>query len=746
MDKLLESLKGIGPYYQKKLVKLRLKTVRDLLRHFPSRYEDFSNLKKISEVNVDEVCSVFGKIEKIKTRKSFKKRLFITEAVLTDQTGQIGVVWFGQPFLMRSLKAGILVIISGKVAQKPASAEGYGAARDKKIFFQSPVFEVVSRNADKLEEVEIHFERLKHTGGLIPVYPETKGLTSRGIRFLMKPAIDASKNLSDFLPRSVIEQAGLIDFKTAIQEVHFPSSLQMASSARQRFAFEEIFLTQFLLLEARAENASFKAPQIPMDIEFVKSILTKLDFELTQTQKQALWEIVKDLNKKYPMNRLLNGDVGSGKTIVVLIALALVVKSGWQGVLMAPTEILSRQHFQTATKILKSLSAPEGRDLASGGGIEIVLFTSKQAKIASEDLEGEMAKPSLKKLIASGKSILVIGTQAVLQKGVDFPKLGLVVVDEQHRFGVKQRQQLLMNNESRIKNNGENKNITHNSSFLIPHFLSMSATPIPRTLALGLWGDLDISVISEMPKNRKRTETKLIEPGGREGLYQFIKERVFQGEQVFVICPRIEKPDVELDYQRLLNLDAKAVKEEFEKLKTSVFPDLKLGILHGKMKPQEKEKVMAEFSENKINILVSTSVIEVGIDVPNATVMVIEGADFFGLAQLHQFRGRVGRGEKQSYCFLLTETESKTAQERLKSFAEFFDGFSLAEEDLKLRGPGQFFGVKQSGIPDMATNALKDLKLVVLARKLAEACLPKLDKLPLLKNELESFRQRVHLE
>lgn len=716
LDKSIENIKGIGPYYQKKLDKLRIKTVRDFLRHFPSRYDDFSHLKKINEVSVDEVCSVFGRIEKLKTRKSFKKRLFITEAVLQDQTGKIGIVWFGQPFLMRSLKAGILIIVSGKVAGKPASAKSYGAARDNNLFFQSPVFEIVSRNAEKVEEAEIHFEKLKHTGGLIPVYPETKGMTSRGIRFFIKPVIEAAKNSPDFLPNSVIEQAGLLDFKTAIQQVHFPSSLEMAEKSRQRFAFEEIFLAQFLLLEARAKNALFKAPQIPMDIEFVKNILAKLSFELTQTQKQALWEIIKDLNKNYPMNRLLNGDVGSGKTIVVLIALALVVKSGWQGVFMAPTEILSRQHFQTATKILKSL------------GIEIALLVAKQALIVTEDLSGELTKPSLKKLIASGKPLLVIGTQAVLQKDIDFSKLGLVVVDEQHRFGVKQRQQLLIGNS------------------LVPHFLSMSATPIPRTLALGLWGDLDISIISEMPKNRKKIETKLIEPSGREQLYQFIRERVLEGEQVFVICPRIEKPEFELDYQRLLNLDAKAVKEEFAKLQTGTFPDLKLGILHGKMKSSEKEKVMAEFSENKVNILVSTSVIEVGIDVPNATVMVIEGADFFGLAQLHQFRGRVGRGEKQSYCFLLTETDSKTAQERLSAFTDFFDGFSLAEEDLKLRGSGQFFGVKQSGISDMATNALKDLKLVIMARKLAQACLLKLDKLPLLRNELESFRQRVHLE
>ncbi len=712
-DKSIEELKGIGPYYQKKLKALRIKTIRDFLRHFPSRYEDFSQLKKISELEADGVCSVFAKIEKIKTRKSFKKRLFITEAVLKDETGEVPVTWFGQPFLMKSLKAGVLVIVSGKVVSK-----------EDKISFQSPVFEIVSRDQEEFESAEIHFEKLKHTAGLIPVYPETRGMTSRGIRFFIKPVIEIAKNQSDFLPRSVVEKAGLLDFENAIQQVHFPSSLEMAEKARKRFAFEEIFLTQFLLLEARAENASFKAPSVAIDIEFVKNILEKLNFELTQTQKNALWEIIKNLNKNYPMNRLLNGDVGSGKTIVVLIALALVVKSGYQAVFMAPTEILSRQHFKTASKILKEFSAKGGS--ASGGGIEIALLVSKQAMIVSTGLEGELTKLSLKKIISSGKPILVVGTQAVLQKDIDFPKLGLVVVDEQHRFGVKQRQQLLL---------GES---------LVPHFLSMSATPIPRTLALGLWGDLDISIISELPKDRKRIETSLVDSSGRQWLYGFIRERVGLGEQVFIICPRIEQAD--FDYQKFLTSDAKSVKQEFEKLKTEVFKDLKLGILHGRLKPSEKERVMNDFFENKISILVSTSVIEVGIDVPNATIMVVEGADRFGLAQLHQFRGRVGRGEKQSFCFLLSETESKIAQERLKAFSDSYDGFSLAEEDLKLRGPGQFFGVKQSGIPDMATNALKDLKLVILARKLAEACLLKFDKLPLLKSELESFRQRVHLE
>ncbi|MEW5805394.1 MAG: ATP-dependent DNA helicase RecG [Patescibacteria group bacterium] len=724
----VEELKGIGPYYLKRLTKLGIKTIRDLLWHFPVRYEDYSDLKKISEIKTEGICSALGKIEKISTRKAFRKRLFITEAVLYDKTGTIDIVWFGQPYLKRTIPEGAIVIVSGKVQKK-----------DNKLFFNNPVYEVIYRSAPaSVSEEEIDFSQLKHTAGLIPVYPETRGLTSRGIRFLIKPLMEKAKKLPEFLPEPVLKNAGLMDYKKAIKQAHFPDSLELAEQAKKRFVFEEIFLTQLLLLELRQKNALLKAPQIPIDIDFVKQILKTLSFELTESQKKALWRIIRDLARKYPMNRLLNGDVGSGKTIVALISLACAVKAGFQGVFMVPTEILSYQHFQTAGKLLKDF------------GIDICLLISKEARIVSGELEGELKKSALKKIIQEAKPVLVIGTQALIQKDVDFVNLGLVVVDEQHRFGVRQRQQLLVNNESRIKNNEHNKSIIHNSPFLIPHLLTMTATPIPRTLALGLWGDLDVSFIAELPKGRKKIITKIISQKQREQMYQFIREKVKAGEQVFIICPRIEKPeDQEFSYEKYLRLDTKAVKEEYEKLSKEIFPDLKLDILHGKLKSREKELVMKKFSGKEVDILVSTSVIEVGIDVPNATIMVIEGADYFGLAQLHQFRGRVGRGEKQSYCFLLTESESKAARQRLSAFSKIFDGFKLAEQDLKLRGPGQFFGVRQSGIPDLATKALKDFSLVLLAREQAEAVLqgsPRLEKYPRLKQELENFRQRVHLE
>lgn len=719
----VEELKGIGPYYLKRLAKLGIKTVRDLLWHFPVRYEDYSNLKKISEITTEDTCSVLGKVEKIHTRKAFRKRLFITEAVLYDKTGTIKVVWFGQPYLKKNIPEGAVLIVSGKVQK-----------RANQLFFNNPAYEVIYRAAPaSVSAEEVDFSQLKHTAGLIPIYPETKGLTSRGIRFLIKPVIDKARKLPEFLPEPVLQQVGLMTYSEAVKQVHFPDSLTLAEQAKKRFIFEEIFLTQLLLLERRQKNALLKAPVIPIDIDFVKEILSKLSFELTPSQKKALWQIIKDLARGYPMNRLLNGDVGSGKTVVALIALACTVKAGFQGAFMVPTEILAYQHLKTAGKLLRDF------------GIDIYLLISKEARIVSGGLEGEVKKTILKKTLEEGKPALVIGTQALIQKDINFLNLGLVVVDEQHRFGVKQRQQLLVNQQLKAKNSEKTE-----SSVLIPHLLTMTATPIPRSLALGLWGDLDLSFITELPKNRKRVITKIISPSQRASMYQFIRERVKAGEQAFIICPRIEKPEnQELSEESYLKLDAKAVKEEYERLRQEVFPDLKLGLLHGRLKSAEKELVMSKFSQGEIEILVSTSVIEVGIDVPNATVIVIEGADYFGLAQLHQFRGRVGRGEKQSYCFLLTESNSKTARQRLSAFSKIFDGFKLAEEDLKLRGPGQFFGVRQSGIPDLATNALRDFSLVMLAREQAKAIFdrsPYLEKFPLLKQELEQFRQRVHLE
>ena len=704
----LEELKGIGPYYLKKLEKLKIKTVGDLLYHFPSRYEDFSEIILIKDAT-EGVHSFLAKVENIQVRRSFRKKMFLTEATLYDRTGKLKAIWFNQPYLTKTITKDSMIIVSGKVKKEK-----------NKFIISSPVYEVVSKNGEFLTKDDINSENLKHTAGLIPVYPETKGLTSRGLRFLIKPLLAKTKYLKDFLPLEILKRNNLMDLKTALNQIHFPTNLEQAKKAKFRFSFEELFLLQLILKLNRNENKRLKAYQIPIEIEFIKELLKTLPFELTHSQKQALWEIVKDLGKDYPMNRLLNGDVGSGKTIVALIALITVFKNSYQGVLMAPTEILAQQHFETLKKFFKEFN------------LEAVLFISKQIRIYTDGLEGEIKRKALLEKISQGKPLIIIGTQALIQKDVEFKNLALVVIDEQHRFGVKQRAKLL-----------------DSPTNLIPHLLTMTATPIPRTLALGLWGDLDISFIKEMPLGRKKITSQLVFEKDRNKLYEFIRKRVSEKEQVFVICPRIEEKE-ELSFNQYLNLDTKAVKKEYEILSQQVFPDLRVGLLHGKLKSADKEEVMNQFKNGEIDILVSTSVVEVGIDVPNATIMVIEGAEKFGLSQLHQFRGRVGRGEKQSYCFLLVpQLVSKTTLSRLAYFTKIFDGFKLAQLDLKYRGPGEFLGEKQSGIPDLAMDALKNEELVLLAKKEASQILAtdkQLKNYPLLKNKLSQFQQEIHLE
>ena len=704
----LEEIKGIGPYYLKKLEKLKIKTVGDLLYHFPFRYEDFSEIIPIKDAT-EGIHSFLAKVENIQVRRSFRKKMFLTEATLYDRTGKLKAIWFNQPYLTKSITKDSMIIVSGKVKKEK-----------NKFIISSPVYEVVSKNGEFLTKDDINSENLKHTAGLIPVYPETKGLTSRGLRFLIKPLLVKTKYLKDFLPLEILKRNNLMDLKTALNQIHFPTNLEQAKKAKFRFSFEELFLLQLILKLNRNENKRLKAYQIPIEIEFIKELLKTLPFELTHSQKQALWEIIKDLGKDYPMNRLLNGDVGSGKTIVALIALITIFKNSYQGVLMAPTEILAQQHFETLKKFFKEFN------------LEAVLFISKQIRIYTDGLEGEIKRKALLEKISQGKPLIIIGTQALIQKDVEFKNLALVIIDEQHRFGVKQRAKLL-----------------DSPTNLIPHLLTMTATPIPRTLALGLWGDLDISFIKEMPLGRKKITSQLVFEKDRNKLYEFIRKRVSEKEQVFVICPRIEEKE-ELSFNQYLNLDTKAVKKEYEILSQQVFPDLRVGLLHGKLKSADKEEVMNQFKNGEIDILVSTSVVEVGIDVPNATIMVIEGAEKFGLSQLHQFRGRVGRGEKQSYCFLLVpQLVSKATLSRLAYFTKIFDGFKLAQLDLKFRGPGEFLGEKQSGIPDLAMDGLKNEELVLLAKKEAEQILAtdkQLTNYPLLKDRLSQFQKEIHLE
>ncbi|MBZ9578053.1 ATP-dependent DNA helicase RecG [Patescibacteria group bacterium] len=701
----IENISGIGPVFQKKLKKLGIKTVQDLLFHFPRRYEDFSNLIPISKVKINEICTVYGKILEIKTAKTWKRKMFLTQAIIEDKTGAIKVTWFNQPYLTRVLKKEDNVFLSGKAI---ISKNG--------VYLSSPIYEKGDLSSD-----------LTHTGRLIPVYPETAGLSSRWLRFILKPLLTNLENqINETLPKEIIKEYNLMPVKKALWEVHFPSSVKLSQKAQERFSFEELFYIQLFVLRERNRLNQEKSVSLPIKLETIQDFVKSLSFKLTDAQKKSAWQILKDLERPIPMNRLLEGDVGSGKTVVAAMAALNTIKQGYQAAFMAPTEILAKQHFQEVAKLLKDFK------------VNIGLLTGKQDQFRSKKLKNEVIEISRKKLLEktiNGELDILIGTHALIQDKVKFGKLGLVILDEQHRFGVEQRARL-------CKQNGQAK--------ILPHLLSMTATPIPRTLALTVYGDLDLSLINELPKGRKKIITKVINPKEREKTHEFIEKEVKKGRQVFVICPRIEAGNKEANETDVLGWsEVKAVKEEYEKLSKEIFPDLKVEMLHGKMATKEKENIMKDFKNKKTDILVSTSVIEVGIDVPNATVMMIEGAERFGLAQLHQFRGRVGRAGYQSYCLLFTDSPAKKTHQRLKALITSEDGFALAEKDLEIRGPGDFSGTRQWGIPDLMMNSLKDISLVEKTRESAKQILledPQLKKYPFLQDKLSRFRQRIHLE
>ena len=682
----VSKVRGVGPRYFKYLNKLGIKTIKDLLWHFPFRYEDFSQIKKIKDLQPDEICSLIVTITKVNLRRSFRKKMFIIEAKASDDTGTIDIIWFNQLYLIKTIPPGTTLSLSGKVK-----------AKGKKLILSSPSYEVISRQ--KLSED--FFEDLKHTGRLVPIYPETEGLSSRAFRYLIKPLLDSPLNLSEYLPDFLLKKYNLLPLKAALNQIHFPVSLALSQKAKERFIFESLLFSQLYLLKIKRKVNLLPYPKIKLDIEFLKSFVKALPFSLTEAQRKSLWEIAKNLNNQL-MNRLLEGEVGSGKTVIALAASLLTLNSQYQVAFMAPTEILAHQHFEKFKSFTKNYK------------VKIAFLTSSEAKIYDQGLEGKISKRALNKIINSYLPIIVIGTHALIQKNIHFNKLGLVIVDEQHRFGVEQRKKLLSPDT-----------ITKE----VPHLLSLTATPIPRTLALVFYGDMDLSVLDELPQERKKVITKVVPPKDKEKVYQFIREEVKKGRQVFVICPRIEENEISplafsaknlISLAEKINYEVKAVKKEYKKLSEDIFPDLKVDMLHGKMKSQEKEQVMRQFQENKINILVSTSVVEVGIDIPNATVMVIEGAEHFGLAQLHQFRGRVGRFKYQSYCFLFTESSSKIIYSRLASLVKYNDGFKLAEIDLSLRGPGEFLGTKQSGIPDLLMSSLLDKEMIEEVHQVAQ--------------------------
>ncbi len=724
----LIGIKGVGPKFVERLKNLNINTVKDLLWHFPFRYEDFSNVSKIEDLKTGERATVNGVIKEVKMRRTWAKKMIILEAVIADETGTVKAIWFNQKFLITILKKGTTVNIAGKVQE------------DKKGFmFSHPMFEIMSKHAAErlkegdIEEIISDLDYFKHTGRLVPIYPETARLTSKAIRYLIKGVFDNVENIAETLPDEILKKRGLLEINDALKKVHFPDSLEEAKEAKKRFSFEDLFYLQMSNIRQKKKLAKQKAYVFASNDEYAKDLLGQFPFEPTNSQKKAISEVLKDLEKGHPMNRLLQGDVGSGKTIVAIVAALVTANNNKQSAFMAPTEVLARQHYQTFKKFFSKFEKG------------VCLLTSSEAKVFyGDDMEIETKKPDLAKKISAGEIKIIIGTHSLIQKLVSFNNLAFVVIDEQHRFGVDQRAELV----SRKLNNADGGEL--------PHFLSMSATPIPRTLSLTVFGDLELSIIDELPKNRKPIITKVVAPENRNKVYAFIRGQVKKGRQIFVVCPRIEiPPDEELEkkvvYKSMFSSweDIRAVKDEYEKLSKKIFPDLRVDILHGKMKAKEKAGAMNKFKEGKTNILVSTSVIEVGVDIPNATIMMIEGSDKFGLAQLYQFRGRVGRGEHQSFCLLFTDSTAKTTYERLEALVKAKSGFELAEIDLTLRGPGQFLGQSQTGIPDLAMKAAQNPEMVKEARESAEEILnsdPELNNHLRLKNHLEQFEKDVHLE
>ena len=721
----VEKIPRIGPQYKKKLKKLGVKTVRDLLFHFPHRYEDFSTLTPVSNVKVGETVCIQGKILEIKNTITWKRRMAITEAIVKDDSGAIKVLWFNQPYLVDTLKPQDLVCLAGKVAMGKKSYSG--------IYLSSPAYEKIS--IEEKKALDLNKEKVKvpakgraliHTGGLIPVYPETEGLSSRWLRYILRPVLVQFKNkIEDPLPEIIKKENNLLPLNHALWQIHFPDSKELAQKARERFSFQELFFIQLNVLREKMKLKMEKAIPIPLNLKVIKSFVDSLPFKLTDAQRKSTWQILKDIEKPRPMNRLLEGDVGSGKTIVAIIAALNVAKAGYQTAFMAPTEILVNQHFKNLENILK------------GFKLKIGILTGHDYKVSQKKL----TKNELLKKIKRGEVDILIGTHALIQKEVRFGKLALVILDEQHRFGVEQRAHLCRS-VTKAKERRQQGNDLQTK--LIPHLLSMTATPIPRTLALTLYGDLDLSLLDEMPKGRKKIITKVIPPKGREDVYAFIRNEVKKGKQIFVICPRIESTETTPNWS-----ETKAVKKEYERLSKKVFPKLRMAMLHGKMKTKEKEEIMKKLKNKETDILVSTSVVEVGIDIPNATLMIIEGADKFGLSQLHQFRGRVGRGKDQSFCFLFTDFGGRKTRMRLKALLDSKTGFELAEKDLEIRGPGEVFGARQWGIPDLAMSSLTDVVLVEKTRAWAKKILeedPYLKKYPLLADKLKKFGEIVHLE
>ncbi len=648
----ISRLKGVGPILQKALYGIGINTIGDLLNYYPRRWDTFQSINEIKHIKPGLV-SFEAKVENIAMRRSNRhKRLTITEAILSDDTGTVRAVWFNQPYLAQTLTKGKVYRFRGNYEYK----SGY-------ISLSAPTFEKPGSGTNRED--------------IISIYPETKQITSTIIRKLIKQCLECTNQIEDILPEEITQKYKLISTSDAIAYLHQPKNTSELELARRRISFEEIFELVLTGLVIKKNIKTSPSVKIDYDPKFAKKFVGLLDFELTSAQKKAAHSILEDIDSENPMNRMLEGDVGSGKTLVALMAATMAHNSGYQSVIMVPTEILARQHYISASKLLEKL------------GIKVGLLISDLKK-SEKDVVLENIK--------NGEVDCVIGTHALISKAVEYKNLGLVVVDEQHRFGVNQR--------STLKGKAEH----------MPHVLTMTATPIPRSLALVVYGDLDVSIIDELPPGRKPIITKLVKEIDRIHVYAHIDSLVSQGQQVYVVCPLISESD---------KLGVKSVETEFKVLQRTVFKHRKIGLVHGKLKADEKNKIMNEFKAGEIDMLVATSVIEVGVDVPNATIMIIEGAERFGLAALHQLRGRVGRGDKQSHCYLFSDSDNPATIKRLGALEKTNDGFRLAQIDLELRGPGEIYGTMQHGILDLRVADIYDHKLISEVKEAAESFINK---------------------
>lgn len=667
----VQFVKGVGPKMGAVLNGMGIVTVMDLLRHYPRRHLDFQNRQYIRDLEEDQEVSVFGVIRSVSAFQSKRRPMSILTVLIHDGTGGITITRFvggkSNKYLLDRYKAqfpkGAQVLASGVVERDKYS---------HKLTLKNAEVEILTMDSDTAEEREVNS---LHAGRLVPVYPLTEGLSLRHLRTIIHNALESyGAHIEETLPAGVRNQLDLMGLREALKEIHFPMTVEGKDEARRRLVFDELFAIQ---LQCAHRRYKFDSTEGALSIKYsdtglVKQMIEALPFALTGAQNRVFAEIARDLSSSKPMHRLVQGDVGSGKTVVALLAFLVAVENNFQGAMMAPTEILAEQHFRQFERLLTPL------------GLRAALVLGKH---------GVKQRREVRQQILTGQVHIAVGTHALLEDDVEFKNLGLIVIDEQHRFGVKQR--------ARLK-----------AKSLNPELLTMTATPIPRTLAMTMHGDLDVSEIDELPPGRKPIKTKAVRPSQKKELWDFTLKEVMSGRQVYIVFPLIEESE---------SLSAKAATKEFERLQNE-FPQLQFGLMHGKLKPQEKDEVMEKFRTKEFNVLVSTTVIEVGVDVPNATIMIIENADRFGLAQLHQLRGRVGRGQDQSYCFLVADMKSETTRQRLDIMQQTNDGFVIAEKDLEIRGPGEFLGYKQSGLPDLLlADLVQDAKILEDARNTAIA-------------------------